>query len=166
MREWILRLAGTAFLCWAVCSLCPEGSGKKALRTVCAFVLLASALRPFASLDWDGYALRLSRYREEGEQLAEEGSRLTETETRLGIQERLEEYILDKARSLGVPTEEVRVRVSWSKEGFWVPEAVTLRCSADVPQNEDLRHWIAAELGIPPERQSWNLTEGGGGTGS
>jgi hypothetical protein len=72
------------------------------------------------------------------------------------IEQRTEAYILDKARMLGLPLSGAKVAVRWSTEGVWVPESAELTG----PYSETLSRLLAAELGIPAQKQSWRTDEG------
>ena len=158
IRSWILSLTGTALVCAAALRLTPEGRVKGVLRTVCAMALAAALfsplLRPEALPD---YAVALARYRAAAEALAGEGAALGQELDRGIIEQRMEAYILDKARDLGAELSGAKVRLRWSTEGVWVPEGAELAG----PYSRRLSDLLEAELGIPRRAQTWRTDEDG-----
>ena len=51
----------------------------------------------------------------------------------------------------------MRVTLRWSEEGYWYPWTCTI--SAPGGQSGALSDAITGELGIPPERQSWEVAQ-------
>ena len=74
---------------------------------------------------------------------------------RMVIQQKTEEYILQKASELNVKIREVHVNAEWSSGEYWVPNSVVLYCDED--NSDKLRHIIISELGIGEERQEWHF---------
>ncbi len=162
MNGYLLRFCGASLLCGAAGCFFKNGLPKRALQTVCAFVLLSAALAfPKEEEDWFSYAQEMARLRQEGEMLAERGKAEAEVQTRAGIEDRLDEYIWDKALSLGLRVEAVNVTVAWDREGTWVPVALEAEVSGGKEAEAALSRWIQSELGIPPEKQTWLTEEGG-----
>jgi hypothetical protein len=60
---------------------------------------------------------------------------------------------LDKADALGISAADAAVTARWSEEGFWYPWESQVSCPEG--GRAALSEAIEAELGIPPERQSW-----------
>ena len=79
---------------------------------------------------------------------------------RLVIESECEEYILNRAASLGAEDLRAEVSARWDMEGFWVPETAVLRGSIGDGERETLSQWIAADLGIAAEEQEW-IDDGG-----
>ncbi len=163
MSGWILRLCGLSMLCAAAMALCPEGAAKKALKTVCSFVIVSGILSLGLGFDWDSYALRLEEYRLQGQQLAQNGEDSSRAMTRLVIQRQCAAYILDKAQALGMDIE-CSVSASWNTQGYWVPYACTVEGGYTEGQRRELSAWIEANLGIPASGQHWTTQEEQSGT--
>ena len=157
IRSWILSLTGTALVCAAALRLTPEGRVKGVLRTLCAITLAAALFSPLLRLDaLPDYAPALARCRAAAEALAGEGAALGQELDRGIIEERMEAYILDKARSLGAAVTGAKVRLRWSTEGVWVPEGAELTGA----YSETLADLLEAELGIGRQAQTWRTDEG------
>ena len=117
-----------------------------------AAALLAPLLR---GAELSGYSLNLARYRAGAETLTGEGEALRRMLDRGIIEREMEAYILDKARTLGVPLSGARVALRWSTEGVWLPERVELTG----PYSEALARAVEAELGVPRRAQHWRTDE-------
>ena len=157
IREWVLSMTGTALVCAAALRLTPEGRVKGVLRTLCAVAMAAALLSPLLRGGaLPDYGLELARYRAAAAALTDEGTALGQELDRNIIEERMEAYILDKARGLAVPVSGAQVALRWSTEGIWVPESAELTG----PYSETLSDLLASELGIPRRAQRWRTDEG------
>lgn len=157
IRDWILSMTGTALICAAALRLTPEGRAKGVLRTLCAVAMAAALFSPLLrGSALPDYGLELARYRAAAEALTGEGAALGQELDRGIIEQRMEAYILDKARGLGIPVSGAKVAMRWSTEGIWVPESAELTG----PYSETLSGLLASELGIPRRAQIWRSDEG------
>ena len=111
-------------------------------------------------MDLDAYALEMARYREQEQRFLLENREKNARLNRLVIEQEYETYILDKARSYGLALASVEMELEWSGEGFWVPHGVTIAYRGEERQRRGMESLIAADLGIPAERQIWVLDEG------
>ena len=140
MREWIMRLVGTAMIAAAAVRLTPDGPYRKVTRLACALALISALLSlreaiPFIAI--------LSKRMEEAR-----------SETRFIIEKRLDEYILERARALGLELS-ASVTARWSDEGYWYPYSVRLEGEVKSADRVRIGEYIAGELMIPKERQEW-----------
>ena len=157
IREWIFSLTGTALVCAAALRLTPEGRVKGSLRTLCAVALAAALFAPLLKLDaLPDYAPELARYRAAAEALTGEGAALGQELDRGLIEQRMEAYILDKARALGAEVTGAEVHLRWSTQGVWVPE----RAELTGEYSPTLSALLEAELGIARQAQTWRTNEG------
>ena len=153
VRGYLLRLTAGAFLSAGLLALIPKGTSKKAAAVLCGLVMLLLALTPLAQLDYDALSEAISRLELEKEE-ARTGIEIRNQElvTRI-ISGRVQAYILDKARAMGLEAE-VTVTVHL-EDRYPVPWAVTIRGSPTGQQKSALETEIQDALGIPPERQEW-----------
>ena len=152
LKSWIISLTGTALICAAASALTPEGRVKRIVRMLCALGMAAALLAPLLrGAELSAYRLNLARYRTGAETLTGEGEALRRTLDRGIIECETEAYILDKAKTLGVPLTGARVALRWSTEGVWLPESAELAG----PFSETLARTLEAELGIPRTAQTW-----------
>ena len=155
LRDWILSLSGAAVFCAVMTEICPKGTVKKVVHTLCGMVMALALLSPLMELDLGSYSLNLARYRAEGEKIVAGGKNMAETYSRTIIEEQCSAYILDKAAALGVGVESAGVSLRWSREGFWYPES----CDIKGEYSPALSSAIEAELGIAPGSQKWSGDE-------
>ena len=157
IRNWVLSMTGAALVCAAALRLTPEGRVKGVLRSLCALTMAAALLSPLLRGGvLPDYAQELARYRAAAEALRGEGEALGQELDRGIIEQRMEAYILDKARFLGTALSGARVHLRWSTEGVWLPESAELTGT----YSETLSRWLEAEFGIPRKAQSWRTDEG------
>ena len=156
LRSWILSLTGTALVCAAALRLTPESRVKPVVRLLCGVCMAAALLGPpVGAALVEAYPLELARYRAQGAAIAGEGTAARRELDRDIIERETEAYILDKARSMGVPLTAVRVALRWSASGVWLPEGAELTG----PYSAALARILEAELGIPQTAQNWREHE-------
>lgn len=155
LRAWIFGLVGAALFCAVVSELTPEGRTKSVQRLLCGIVMTLSLISPLLDFDFESYAVNLSRYRVEAEAVAAGTGEISNSLSRMFIEEDIEAYILDKAQELGCGLSQVEVELQWSTEGCWYP--VSARLTGQY--NSQLSGLIEAELGIGQKRQDWSGDE-------
>ena len=160
MFTMIKRICVLSVLCGAVMALTPEGGVKRMMSVLCAVILATSLLTAFQSLDYDAYALELSRYREREKTFTEENMDIQQRLNRLVIEDEYETYILDKARTMGADLETVDIQVQWNMDGLWVPYSVSITYRGEERQRDIMEDLISGDLGIPKERQYWSCDDG------
>ena len=119
-----------------------------------AVVLVAAALlSPVVELDMQALPEAIARYGEAARAVADGAEEEADRLNRTIIERECAAYILDKADALGLSASEASVTARWSEEGFWYPWECRVSCAEG--GRAALSRAIEAELGIPPERQSW-----------
>ena len=156
MSEMLRQLCGLSLFCGIALGLMPEGGVKKAASIACTVVLIMTVLLPLSKLDLTAYSVELAKYREMGEELTDRGNEVRDSMSRTVIQQECEAYIMDKAVTLGIEIEEVKVTAFWSSEGVWVSQSVKIRSDCGEADRKRLSDVIFAELGIPAENQEWS----------
>ena len=153
ITAWIRALAGAAGFCAIALALCPEGRPKRGLRAACGVVMAAALLSPALGLDMQALPEAVARYGEAARSVAGEAGQEADRLNRTIIERECAAYILDKADALGISAADAAVTARWSEEGFWYPWESQVSCPEG--GRAALSEAIEAELGIPPERQSW-----------
>lgn len=153
IAAWVRGLVGTAVICAVALALCPSGRVHRVLNLICGAVMAVSLLAPVASFDFAEYSSSLAKYRESALNSSVSGKDTAQRLNRAIIEGECAAYILDKADALGVTVIQAEVRAEWNDEGYWFPSACTI--AATDPISPALEDAIAAELGIPPSRQTW-----------
>ncbi len=147
-----MSLTGTALLPCAAMMLAPDGRAKKAVRIVCGFAMLFSLLSPLRSFDYGEFAGRIAELREEAERDADALGEADRTVSKMLIQEECEAYIMDKGNAMGLEISHVRVALSWSGDGYWLPAGAELGCA----RSAAMERVVAGDLGVPPEEIVWD----------
>lgn len=160
MKEWIRTLCVLSVLCGAAQSLCPEGSGKRAMAFVCSIVILAGAMKSVMELDWDAYAVEMGQLRLWEEEFSEQSEEKLRSLDRTVIEKEYGAYILDMAQRKGFPLRSARVQAQWSLEGLWIPYAAELNGTLRAEDQALMSGWIESDLGIPQSRQDWRQDGG------
>ena len=153
LGDWIRALVGAAVFCTIALALCPKGRARRVLNMACACVMALALLSPIAGLDMTSLSKAIGRYSDAAREITDSAEASAEEYEQTVIARECEAYISDRAASLGVELQEVRVNARWSEEGFWYPWESRAACSES--DRETLSAVIEAELGIPAERQSW-----------
>ncbi|MCL2030551.1 MAG: hypothetical protein FWG93_03310 [Oscillospiraceae bacterium] len=152
-----LSAAATALLTGILASVTPRGGGRRVVEMCGGLLLLLVLLRPFGALGtggggvWDLEALRAGET---------EASILREGREWINqiIAERTGAYILNKSEAAGLA---VQVHVVCSDDvSVPVPWAVTIRSARPEHARGALARMLEEELGIPPERQYFELIGG------
>ncbi len=156
LKNWIFGLVGAAVFCGLMTELCPKGSVKTVLKTLCGMVMAIALISPLLSLDMPSYSMNLAKYRREGEKIAAAGKESADNFSRTIIEEECRAYILDKGKALGAYVSDASVGLKWSGEGFWYP----VECEIKGKYHSGLASAISGELGIGEERQEWTEYEG------
>ena len=154
--EWVRAIAGAALICAAATALTPKGKVKNVLKPICGIVLIIAMINPIVKQDLPAMSLDISDYRKRADEIIGSSEEKQNNLSRTIIENELEAYILDKAKSLNAKIQSVSVSVKWGDEGCWYPNEVYL--TANIPQREMnlISNAIEAELGIPKERQYWS----------
>ena len=148
--KYVLSLVAAALIGGIIVGFFPDGSFRRLLRLLCGVFLLTVVLAPVSALEMPDMDTWLSNLDMEARNAVQEGEDYLVRQRRKGICERLEAYILDKAKALGAS---LSVRFTLSEEDL--PETVTVTGTCTPAQKEALKKILAEDLGIPEERQKW-----------
>lgn len=148
LYRWVVSVLAAALLVSLVRTLIPQGTLKRLASLTGGVILMLTLLSPLRgieigllSLDWEELS--------EGSERREELLRTAEEEQLCAvIEEKLEAYISDKARELGVTTT-VEIRLRADGDGGILPDRAELSCG----YSQSLSRRLEQELGIPKERQ-------------
>ena len=105
-------------------------------------------------------SMDISKYRAKADEIISDADEKQDYLSRTIIEDELETYILDKAKSLDAELVSVEVAVKWGDEGCFYPYEVYLTGNLTQMKQQLLSNSIEAELGVPDERQYWSSYEG------
>ena len=148
LKTWLPGVAACALLVGILRQLCPPGAVRQIARFTGALLLLCAMLRPLPELPALGE--ETGAYRQAVEALRAENAARRDDAMAESIAAGLAAYIEDKAETLGL---ELRAAVTMRRSGgVPLPERVEL----SGPYDAALSDWIARELGVAKEKQTWN----------
>jgi len=154
--SWIRAIAGAALVCAAASALTPRGKVKSVQKLICGIVLIIAVINPLMRKDLPGLSLDMSEYRERSDKIVQNAESKENRLSRTIIENELDAYILDKAKSLGSPLTGAKVAMRWSEDDCWYPYEVTLTGPLAQREKELVSGTVEAELGIPKSRQHWS----------
>ncbi len=117
---------------------------------VTGIFLLATGLRPFGIFEFSQWDNPIERYRGQAEHIAMQAQQDAQSQLEAQIQGQTQEYILDKANTLGMSLE-IQVEL----DDRFLPWQVTLKGPVSPYARQQLKEVLEEELGIPEERQVW-----------
>lgn len=157
--NWIKAIACAAIICAAASALTPKGKVKSVQKLICGIVLIMAIISPLLNKDMPELSLDMSKYREEADKIVQNSESKENRLSRTIIENELNAYILDKAKSLGVTLQSVKISMRWSDQECWYPYEVTLSGKIAQREKDLVAGAIEAELGIPKLRQHWSEDE-------
>lgn len=156
MSECIREMCFLAILFGVILDITPEGNVKKVSGIVCSAALIMTLFSAVKSIELPEYGFDSAYYRQLGDSLAAHAENSSEQLGGLVIQNKCEEYIMDKAAHLGIAEIIVEVAVYPNDNDEWLPERVTLAALCSDDAREQLSNIIEAELGITKGNQIWS----------
>ena len=138
-------------------TLLPEGRERRVASLCVTAALVLMLLGLFRSFSIESYAVPLAEMRSASESITAEAELSGRELSRPVIEEACGEYIMDKAAELSLAVRSVQVSARWSREGVWVPERAVIVLERNGESRGRLASLIAAQLGIPEERQEWSI---------
>ena len=158
MEQWLLGVACASMVMVVSGALVKGGGGQRVCKLVGSLLLLLVTLGPMVGMaeeDWQELLQWDTQAMEEAEEALMEQNQLLYESI---IEEETGAYILDKAESLGV-TCQVEVVVAWDDE-IPQPWSACLTGTWTQAQRDALAEMMQADLGIPYERQSFEVISG------
>lgn len=155
ISELFLQLICVSLVCGAAICFIPEGGCKHICQVICTAALINSILTPFLDFDFSTYSIESAKLKEREFAFIQDATTATDNLNRAVIQGQYHEYILDKARELGLDELQAEINMQWSEEGLWLPYSAEIKGNWETAQMNKLKRLISDELGIPEERQQW-----------
>lgn len=151
LSRYILSVIAAAFLVSMLTALVgKKGSAGAILKLTGGLFLTFTLLNPLVDLDFSGISGFFEEYSVTAEAEAAGGEAMAREEYRTIIKDKLEAYILDKAKELGLA---VTAKVTLDADG--IPTAVTVSGAASPYAKAQLQQMIVRDLGIAKEDQLW-----------
>ena len=143
LKNWILGICGCTVLLSLIDSLIPKTSASQHIRVCGAVILLFTVFAPLKTIHLNDFKIELDQELDQNFDTAIASNREFEISI---IEDRLSEYILQKANQLGIECE-VSVSVKEDEEGMLFPQKIVIYGSEKMNELESI---IEKECGIKP----------------
>lgn len=152
IREYVISVVASAFVCGIVMGVFPKGAVKEVVKMICGLFLAFTALSPISRLDFSALTNHGIDFSEDAAQTAAIGEVYSEKAIRDIIKAETQAYILDKAAALGAS---ITADVSLSADEIPVPVGVQVSGVFSPYVRQRLTDILQEELGIAKENQLW-----------
>ena len=153
IREYLIGVTAVAILCGIVTALTGEkGFLGSAMKLLSGLLMTLALVSPWVKIPINDLIGWTEDIRTEGDSLAQQGQDFAEEAYRKVIKDKVEAYILDEAKTLGL---DLSVTVTLAEEGTPVPISAELHGSVSPYHRQQMTHFLSDELGIGREDQQW-----------
>lgn len=155
LRDWILGLTCAAMIAAIMGAFLPKSGGvARAGRLAAGLLLMWAAVGPLVRLDYDSLSASLSELRLQQERRNAELQNQNEEILKTLIESETAAYIWDKAKEVGAVCQ-VKISCAVDDGGMPYPRSARVAGELTEEQRSALSDYMAADLGIPPERQEF-----------
>jgi hypothetical protein len=157
IRQYLLSVCSAALLSASILSLTPKGRVRQIVKVGSSIVLMIAVLSPLVSLNAEKIAKSLAMRRMDIEQM-QTGVEIKNRDLLSQIiKEKSEEYILDKAREMGL---ELEVDLTMRDEGDYpYPISAKIEGCASDTEKMIVTKIVEQDIGIDAEHQEWITLE-------
>jgi len=152
IRQYVLSVICAAMICAILLDLADKCGFRKQIQLVCSIFVACTLLSPLVRFEIPTLAGLGSDYRELAHSAAAQGETIRIQSVAAIIRQETEAYILKEAKSIGADVE-VDVQLDYGDPPK--PTDVTLRGTFDADAEIQLSRFLADELGIQKEHQTW-----------
>ena len=152
LREYLLSVSVTAMVCGIAGRLLDRKGTTAAMgKLLVGLFMTFTVLSPLAGFSFGPMVDISNEFREEAQYAVKEGEQYTNSALREGITKRTEEYILDKASSLGA---DIRIQIVLSEDAYPVPCKVYVAGDISPFAKSQLKQ-VISQMGVAEENQVW-----------
>lgn len=152
IREYLIGVTAAALICAVMTKLLGKGTLGAVVKLIAGIFMALAIISPMVDIRIEELTDFVSDIKLSADDAAVEGENSARAAVESIITERTREYILDKAEALGL---EMTVEVELDTGEIPVPRAVTLSGDISPYAKAVLSEYIAANLGIEAEEQTW-----------
>lgn len=152
LAGYFLSITAAAMLAAVAQSMIPSGKIRKIAALTGGALLLMLVLSPLLELDELTVNADFSAFLTDQSDQIEQMEKEYEGKLSDRIKRTTEEYISDKALSLGISVQ-AEVETILAEEGYFYPYSVTVKGRMTETQRRELAAYLTDVLGIPEERQ-------------
>ena len=151
--NYVLSLVSGALVCSILMGILPSGHFAAMGKFLCGVFLTISFLQPLTELDMTRiFSGWLQLESQNAEAIAALGQSYSQNLLASRIKQDAEEYILDKAASLGAS---LSAEILLSDDELPIPVKVNIYGNISSSAKEELGRYITRDLGISKENQLW-----------
>jgi hypothetical protein len=152
LRNWLTGIVAAGLISAAAQALAPQGSPRKIIRLACGLLMMAALVRPLLTFDVAGFDLPFLV----SAHVASGPAYSREDHTKMLIEGQTATYIETRLASQGVSSRVTVTAQTPDTGGYPLPHSVTVDTGGRLGEGGriDLISWIAANIGIPPNRQT------------
>lgn len=150
IRQYIISVTAVAMLCGILTAMVDGKHIKPVWKLIVGVFLTVAAVKPLADIDFRSVPALAEIYSLQAEEAVQAGESMMISQKQEIIKSRLEAYILDKAKGMGVT-----LTVDVSLDEHSMPTSVQLTGDTAPGAKARLQSIIASDLGIPKEAQKW-----------
>lgn len=121
-------------------------------NTIIGIFLIFSVLSPVVTINWDTESIMDTRFASEFDQISEDANTYQQQAMRQSIMAQTEAYIWNKAGELSL---EVELDIALSETYPYAPCRIRIIGNASPYAKAQLSSYLAEEIGIPKEAQTW-----------
>ena len=155
--EYLLCVLAGALICGIILELVGKNNASGPLiRLLCGVFMILCVVSPLLNIRLSSLTDFTDEIREQADAVSSDGKMMAQEEYRAVITQRTQAYILDKAVSLGA---DVTVEVTLGEDDLAAPHAVTIRGRISPYAKGLLSSWLASDLGVATEEQTWIATK-------
>ncbi|GHU60708.1 hypothetical protein FACS1894171_2550 [Clostridia bacterium] len=157
LYKWVVAVTAAGILAAAAIALAPNGPVQKVVKLTAALLIILSVVSPFFALDLGKLSFYTTQYDAVRDDYAESLGRVNDKYIKEIIEDRASEYILNKARGLGLECS-VKIMAKTTEGGYPYPWAAEITYDGESALKDDLSRLIESDCAIPAGRQYWVTT--------
>lgn len=150
LRQYILTVIASAFVCALLASLIERCSAKRIIKSLLGLVMGVTIFMPLKQDIFRNFSDIMDTYTDLSGVWVDEGAEMARTAKEQFIKSEVEAYILDKAQAVNAD-----VSVELDLNDALIPVSVTLWGKASPYAKNRLTEMLQTDLGITKERQIW-----------
>lgn len=154
LRQYLLTVICVSAVCAIVVGLIGKnGSQAAIMKLISGIFITITVISPWLSIQFHDISYYFDSLYSETQTIVDSGMEYSDNETTKIIKERVEEYIHNKASSLGSALD---IEVILSESEPYKPISITLTGGVSPYNKRQLQQIISDDLGIPEVDQEWN----------
>ncbi len=152
IRSYLISVVAVCAIAAIASTMVKASLVSRVLRLVCGILVLAVVISPFAKINLNTLSDSLESLISTDTKPIEDTAKRAQEQFKLQVQKSTEQHIEQIAANFGIS---VQARVTVEEGELPVPSEVELIGDCPVEQKAELSDYIANQIGIPYEKQTW-----------